>query len=197
MKHLLTCLALLVLVSLTGCESEVDEGHAATAVEEPSTTHADNFEGTEEDRVALIEAITKQRQAIEARKEELSRNELSTESMREQIKQKWSKLDYYADGGEVLRIKTYPYEGVSTRTEEFYFQEGELIYAIIEDNGVESTEAEEQEGKVYYYWKGTFIEERNNSGEEEEGIRNSDEERLESEAMEYLDLYQQHFGNFN
>ena len=154
----------------------------------------DEFEGSAEERAALMEKINQERTSIEARKNELTRHELSTKTLREQIKQKWSKLHYYSEGNEVVRVKTYPYDGISTRTEEFYFNDGSLIFAIIQDQGLdEGTAGETGDRKEYYYWNGQFVGERQDTVEKERSIRHSDEERLESEAAEYLEIYREHF----
>lgn len=145
------------------------------------------------DTTALVAAIDAKREAIERRVDSLTRKSLSTSDLREQIKQKWSKIDFYVDGNQVVRVKTYPHSGVSTRTEEFYFDGGQLMYAYIQDHGSEAHErgGPRTEGKEYYYSQGKFVTEKNRTGEAERTIRHSDEERLEQEAVEYLALYAQ------
>lgn len=175
--HSLLLVALLILCSACASDTESTEGEAAT-------TYAQ--------RAELIDTITQQRKDIEARNSELTRYEVSTDSLREQIKQKWSRIHFYADGDTLLRVKTYPHDEVSTRTEEFYFQDGQLITAVIQDAG--TTADEDKEGqKAYFYSGGEVVGERNTSGEKERTIRESDAEQLQSEAREYLEIYRTHF----
>jgi hypothetical protein len=144
----------------------------------------------EGEKAGLMASIETRRKAIEAR-DSLVRKTVATTGLREQIKQKWSRIDYYADGDQVVRIKTYPHAQVSTRTEEFYFDGGQLMYAYIEDKGTEDKErgGARTGGKEYFFARGKFVGEKNWSGEQEHSIRYSDEERLEQEALEYLELY--------
>ena len=152
---------------------------------------SDEFKGSAEEREKLVAEITQQRMAIEARKSTLKQQEVSTAKLNERIKQKWSKIHFYSENGELVRVKTYPHPGISTRTEEFYYQDGDLIFAYIEDDGTteDETGGAHQDGKEYYYHKGQFVEEKNMSGEKEYSIRHSDEERLEAEATEYQDIF--------
>lgn len=173
--HTLSTLALVGLACLSSCSG-------------PGSAQEDTVTG---DTTAMVASINAKRDAIERRLESLARKTLPTSGLREQIKQKWSKIDFYVDGNAVVRLKTYPHPGVSTRTEEFYFDGGQLIYANIQDRGVDAHErgGAHAAGKEYYYAQGKFVAERNQSGESEHTIRHSDEERLEQEAMEYLQLY--------
>ena len=151
--------------------------------------HGDN-EVMSGDPTALVAAIDAKRKAIEAKAEKLTHKTLSTTDLRPQVKQKWSKIEYYVDGSQVARIKTYPHAQVSERTEEFYFDRGELMYAYIQDRGAQDHErGGPRAGKEYYYAGGKFVTEKNSSSEPEHTIRHSDEERLEQEALEYLALY--------
>lgn len=143
-------------------------------------------------RDSLMTATDALRSSIEAAADTIQPLEMSTEAMRQQIAQKWSKIHYYVSNREVIRIKTYPHEAVSKRTEEFYFQNGQLVMAVIEDDGSgEKGKSKEQLSKVYYYYNGKPLGEMNNSAEKETAIRESDAERLLQEANEYLELMAQ------
>lgn len=161
---------------LAGCGSMAEKGDA--------------FQGSSAERDRIVAAITQERMAIEARKSELTKKEVSTEKLNERIKQKWSKLDFYSENGTLIRIKTYPHASISTRTEEFYFRDGKLMLAYIEDEGTQSESGgAHATGKEYYYDNGRFVAERDMSGEKERSIRHSDEERLEAEAIEYQGIF--------
>lgn len=167
--------ALVLLVGACASETETAEiDTAATTGDEPA---------------AQMETIRQQRSAIEARVDDLTRYTVSTDTLREQIRQKWSELHFYAAGDTLLRVKTYPHEDVSTRTEEFYFEDGELIAAVIQDAGTTADENAAGQ-KAYYYADGEFVGEQNDTDEPEQSVRTSDAERLQAEAMEYLDLFQ-------
>ncbi|MEO7917737.1 MAG: hypothetical protein ABIR16_08850 [Dokdonella sp.] len=151
---------------------------------------SDQFQGSAAERDQMISSITKERLSIEARKDQLTKQEVSTTKLNERIKQKWSKLDFYSENGKLVRIKSYPHPNISTRTEEFYFRDGQLILAYVEDDGTKpEAGAVHTKGKEYYYANGRFVAERNLSGEKEHGIRNSDEEGLEAEALEYHEIF--------
>lgn len=116
--------------------------------------------------------------------------EIATESLRAKISQKWEKIHFYLLEGEVVRIKTYPYQNISARTEEFYLSEGALILAVVEDNG-ESDRGKslEEFDKAYYFYQGEIVKEIHSENENEYGIKDSDGEELLSEVQEYLDIY--------
>jgi hypothetical protein len=138
---------------------------------------------------SMVTVIDAERAKTEGNLKAFQRKTLPTKDLRPQIKQKWSKLEFYSDNGKIVRIKTYPYEQISHRTEEFYFREGKLILAFIEDEGSGSRgKSEKRAGKTYYFFNDNVIKEDNPTGEKETSIRNSDGERLLQEAQEYLTL---------
>ena len=152
---------------------------------------------TEADIEALSQEIDQYRAEVEASVKNIEPVEISTSDLRAKIAQKWSKIHYYLnESGDVIRVKTYPYETISKRTEEFYFKDGQLVLAAVEDNGEgEPGKEKDQIDKLYYYFgdKG-FAEERHTS-EEEHQIRNSDSEELLVEAEEYLEIYNKANGH--
>jgi len=82
---------------------------------------------------SLVQVIDSRRSQIESLSTEPI--EISTASLRSTLKQKWSKILFYLEGSELVKIKTYPYPGISERTEEFYIDNSKLIFVEIEDNG--------------------------------------------------------------
>ncbi len=133
---------------------------------------------------SIIKVIDAERERIETGLEKFQKNTLQTKDMREQVKQKWSKLDYYSENNQVVRIKSYPYKQISERTEEFYFCNGALILAFIEDHGASNKgKSDQRKGKTFYFHNDTIIKEINDTDEPadtDEGIK------LLKEAHEYL-----------
>lgn len=169
----------LVASCANNAENQADSSAEATENEQEATAEDLNVD-------SLQTSIESYRVNIEDNLDNYERQEMSTEGMREQISQKWAMIHYYMDGDELVRVKTYPHEETSTRTEEFYFQDGELVCAVIEDDGLsEQGKESDLKGKAYYYHDGTAIAEMNNTGETEYSIRDSDAERLMQEAKEY------------
>ncbi|MCB0509248.1 MAG: hypothetical protein H6579_11025 [Chitinophagales bacterium] len=118
--------------------------------------------------------------------------EVSTENLREKIKQKWSKIHFYVQNGLILKVKTYPYEGISNRTEEFYADESGLILVVIEDNGQgEKGKAKDELDKMYYFHLDELVLELSKENEAEFSVRNGDAEELLAEFKEYQEIYQQ------
>jgi NAD(P)-dependent dehydrogenase (short-subunit alcohol dehydrogenase family) len=116
--------------------------------------------------------------------------ELTTDLLRAKIKQKWSRIHFYTANGALVRVKTYPHEGISTRTEEFYFKDDALVAAVIEDDGSGGRgENPADFDKAYYFHNGALVKEINKGKEREYGIRNSDAEELLQEAAEYMDIF--------
>lgn len=138
----------------------------------------------------LVQAIDEKRTAIER-----SIGEpliLNSTDLKEKIKQKWERVDFYVLDDELVRIKTHPYEQVSKRTEEFYLEGGNLILAVIEDDGsTERGKSNDQIDKLYYFHEGEIIKEQRAERETDYNIRASDSEELLGEFQEYLDIYKE------
>jgi len=195
-KELIVFAASLAMVACTNASPNSEEDMAT------STEHHDEKEMMDEDMehkeetnvdyTDAVAAIDQSRESIETAVESIEPMEISTEGLREQIKQKWRKIHFYAKDGNVIRIKTYPYSEISKRTEEFYFENGNLVLAVIEDDGDGAMHGREKAemSKMYYFKNGKLIHEVNNTTEEETTIRQSDGERLLQEAKEYMEIYE-------
>ena len=186
-------LALLALFGITVVACQNPENAGAPAEDVPAESQ--NQEATEAsgnsemNKDSLAEAAMNYRAEIEGKVAELRRDSLTTDSLRPQIRQKWAMIHFYYHNNELVRVKTYPHQNVSKRTEEFYYRAGNLVAAVIEDNGLsEEGYGREDDDKAYYYHEGEMVAEVNKSGESEYSIRKSDAERLRQEAEEYRDL---------
>lgn len=160
-------------------ETENSTNEVVTPTEEVTTE-------PEIDVDALVKEIDDKRASIEASIETYT--EMSTADMREKIKQKWEKIHFYTQGDKVIRIKTYPYKSISTRTEEFYLDdEQQLLLAVIEDNGAgDKGKSKDDLDKMYYYHNDKMIFEQRGTEEDEYSVKDSDAEELLEEVMEYL-----------
>ena len=141
------------------------------------------------DTTLLMNTIDNKRLEIENQLDQIDRIVVETDSLRAKIKQKWSRIHFYLIDGKVVRIKTYPYPEISERTEEFYFNEGDLILVTIEDNGLGKPGKEKgQIDKMFYFHQGFFLTEYSASKERNHGVIKFEGEELMQEAQEYLSL---------
>jgi hypothetical protein len=139
---------------------------------------------------STVKVIEAENARIEANLKSLTKTSLKTTDLREQIKQKWSVIDFYTENSQIVKIITLPYPQITKRTEEFTFQNGKLILAVIADKGIaEGPDEEKSIDKEYYYVDNKCVKEDNRSNEKETTIRESDSERLLQEALEYLELF--------
>jgi len=137
---------------------------------------------------SLVSAADQRRTEIE--NAETTPMEVFTSDLKEKIKQKWERIHFYTLDGNIVRIKTYPYENISKRTEEFYLQDGELFMAVIEDDGTgERGKTAEEIDKIYYIADGELVHEINKSEEQEYSLRKSDAEELQAEVREYIQIF--------
>lgn len=187
----------LLSFSLISCSTESKKEEKASEdksekVQDNATEEMKSEEATlsEEEVDQLIAEINTKRKEIESGR--FDQKEVSTGEMRAKVNQKWEKIHFYSKDGVVYRIKSYPHASVSKRTEEFYFDKGKLILAIVEDDGSgEKGKAEEELDKMYYYHNDEVIHEYKSEAEKEYSIKSSDGEELLQEAAEYLDVYHQ------
>ena len=145
------------------------------------------------DTAKMIAPINQQRQVIEEEIVSITPVVIKTDKMREKIKQKWSSIDYYVIDGQVVRLKTYPHPEISKRTEEFYFENGQLILAVVEDNGEgERGKGAEEIDKMFYYVDGQFFFElKRNMKVKIDEFSEIDAKELQKEAQEYMEIYQE------
>lgn len=118
------------------------------------------------ERVTAIEAYVKSVEAklppdgAEGTGDNLKRKEkdLSDDSFEDVTKEKWAKMDTYYDGDKLKRLKVYSAEG-EKKTEEFYFHDGKLIFAFIENDGMgKKGDKSEAKGDKFYFGNEGLIE---------------------------------------
>jgi hypothetical protein len=184
-KNIITLGLLCLVLGITSCTAN-KEPKSETKQEtkqEGATTVDINPENA-----LSVEKIDALRAEVEALK--VAPIEMTTENLRAKTKQKWKKLHFYAENGVVRKVKTYPHEASSKRTEEFYIFEGNLVLVVIEDNGDgPKGKAKSDIDKMYYFSQGKLIQELNKEKQSEYTIRDSDAEELIAEFNEYIELY--------
>lgn len=137
-----------------------------------------------------VEEIDNVRSEIESL--EITPIVVSTSELREKIKQKWSKIHFYVQNDNVVKVKTYPYPEVSKRTEEFYANADGLVLVAIEDDGDGMKgKSKDEIDKMYYFNNGKVLDEVKKNEKSEYTIKESDPEELLSEFNEYLEIYEQ------
>ena len=154
-------------------------------------------EAVDEDAPVVVEDLEKLVMSINQKRTDIENNlgdpmMVATDGLSEKVKQKWSKFHFYTVDGNVVRVKTYPHEGISSRTEEFYVDNNMLILAVIEDDGLGERGKEIDDlDKLYYYENNEFVIERHKEDEKEYSLRISDAEELMIEFKEYMDIYKE------
>ncbi|WP_340063104.1 hypothetical protein [Ascidiimonas aurantiaca] len=190
MKRIKLAAVLAIGILLYSCNTAKKEAKEPDTVQKIVTPEEDG-DKTALNTDSLVASIDKKRATIESTIGEPV--VIYTDSLREKIKQKWQKMHYYVIDGEVVRIKTYPYEQITSRTEEFYVDKGNLVLVVIEDHGdAERGKPKDQLDKLYYFYNGLLIKEKHSGEEPEYTIKESDGEELASEFNEYVDIYKTH-----
>jgi len=179
---------------LFSCEeqSTTNEDQLSSSKTETSNPEFENEDESSSNEVdeSKIASIDSYRRKVENKIDKPL--EIRSDQLREKTKQKWHKVHFYLEDGKVVRIKSYPHEGISERTEEFYLMDNQLVLAVIEDHGLGERGKELEEiDKVYYFNNGELIKEIGSEKESEFSIRNSDAEELLSEVKEYLNVYKE------
>ncbi|MGB6035463.1 MAG: hypothetical protein WBG42_04290 [Cryomorphaceae bacterium] len=143
----------------------------------------------------LRSEISDYRRSIENSKTELEKGTLSLTQARAEISTNWQKLDYYTTNDKVVRIKTYPSAENGAKTEEFYFKDDRLVFAIAENEGaINDTVPEKETAEGFYYSNGELIVDE--SFEITEATQEEKDEmdlatKLQDEGKEYLSLVYQ------
>jgi len=183
MKNILIYVAVVIALVYSGCTSEKGKNIG----EKKSDTQKISTDKPNVNQFS-VEQIDKIRQETEAL--QIKAVEVSTKDLREKIKQKWSKIHFYAQNGVLIKVKTYPHEKISKRTEEFYANKDGLVLVVIEDNG-EGNKGKSKDilDKMYYFNDGKIIKEINNAKEKEYSVKEGDAEELLSEFKEYSEIY--------
>ncbi len=139
-----------------------------------------------------IAANEKMKAAIEAAASGYAKKEidLKKSAANESIKQEWAKMDVYSDSAGIRKIKLYPYQGISQRSEEFYYNNGKMFFAFISDSGLSNENKDENlPGKEFHFMGEKLLKYDDKSGDKE---NNAAEEKKMYElrlAMEAEELY--------
>jgi hypothetical protein len=175
--------SLILIAACTQRPAVEAEDNLTEAAEDKTITE----EARQLDTNLIINTIDNKRLEIENQLDQIDRVVIETGSLRAKIRQKWARIHYYFIDGKVVRIKTYPHEGISTRTEEFYFNEGDLILVTIEDEGLGKRGKEKGLiDKMFYFHEGLFLTEFTSVKERDYNIKEAESSELLQEAGEYL-----------
>lgn len=193
MKSIKLTFAICSLVFFMSCDNlTVEKTVSQESAKEESLNEEETLYTENINVDSLVAAANAMRAEIE--NADVAPMEVSTDGLKEKIKQKWEKIHFYTLDGNLVRIKTYPHENITNRTEEFYLEKGELFLAVIEDDGTgERGKSSEEIDKMYYYEDGELVHEIHKTEEREYSMRKSDAEELQTEVREYIDIYQSRF----
>lgn len=176
-----------LIISVLMCTVLVLSNRALPAQEKPKADHPAMMSSSSS-HDAAITRIMKYREEGEKklRENRFQKKEvmLKGENIKESIRQKWSKMDAYYDGGKLVRLQLYPHEGVSERTEEFYVIDDKLVFAFIQDKGPKHEGRDMGEpGKEFYFENGKLIKFEDRSGEKE--MHAADEQKMYETRLPY------------
>ncbi|MCC6866758.1 MAG: hypothetical protein IT280_11435 [Ignavibacteria bacterium] len=168
-------------------KDEKTDKQTVTDTTKKTTPPADNTE--------LLAKLKKFREDVETKRNEnkLTQKvvEFKGDSFRENLKQKWAKMDAYYDGDKLVRIKVYPHTGISERTEEFYLMDGKLVFVFIKDQGLKKEpEDKNTRGKNMYFSDDKIISYEDLSGEKDNVNEDKKvyEAKLPAEAKELMEI---------
>ncbi|CAN5451391.1 hypothetical protein BH18VER1_BH18VER1_06220 [soil metagenome] len=137
-----------------------------------------------------VEAIDSYIREVERKASSLTRKEqaLSPEQLKKVTDENWTKVHTYWDGKALKRMNLYPASG-SQKTEEIYYQNDELVFVFVEENGVgkEHLDADEK-GDKYYFASGKLIGAKSADGKEldmkdPDSRKMADKSKKESQAV--------------
>lgn len=91
-------------------------------------------------------------------------------SVNEEVKQKWKKAIVYEDSlKRILRIKLMPHEGISERSEEYYYNDDLMFMVFIADKGAKTDGKDEgKPGKELHFFGNKLIKYDDKSGDRED-----------------------------
>ena len=142
-------------VTIAICAVLITGALAAVAEEKPKTT-TESTDQKADERLPRIDAMVTK---VEGGMAKLTRKEatLKPEALAKATDEKWAKIHTYADGKKIERLKVYP-PGDSQKTEEFYYNAGQLILVFIEPAGAgkKGHDAKAKGTKYYFDDKGLF-----------------------------------------
>jgi hypothetical protein len=190
MKHFFTIAILCSSLSFWSCSNTETEKSSETETAAEIENETDVTE--EQNAVQLRNEIEQYRQTIENTKADLEKGTIDLSEARAEISQDWQKLDFYKSGDKVVRIKTYPSAAKGGKTEEFYFIDDQLVFALLENEGIEKYSMEDEiSGEAFYYHNGEIIVSEDfemSEVTEQEKSEMTQANKLQSEAKDYLQL---------
>lgn len=155
-------------IAVTVCAALAAGTLAAFATEESKPKANSNVNATDTKSVAAsnnkksddqVRKIDAHVVKVEESLSKLTRKEtmLKPDALVKVTDEKWSKMHTYSDGASLERLKVYPSPG-SQKTEEFYYDNGNLVFVFVEAEGAgkEGHDANAKGTKYYFGDKGLF-----------------------------------------
>lgn len=183
MKNFKISPAFLLLIGLFSCAESTTEN---TVVDEPEIV-VPEMEAVELDNAVIMRnEIDDYRRNIEKSQAELTKTSIDLSAARADLSSGWQAMDVYTSDETVKRIKTYPAAANEGSSEEFYFRDHQLVFALTRKNTDEL-----EGGDPYYFYQGELIigsDFKITAATEEEKSRLTSGTELQDRAEEYLKL---------
>ena len=185
MKIRLAALLLIFFVIFTACNNNDSESAKTQPIVNPANDSATDYS-------KQIADNEKMKADIEAAASRYTKKEidLRKSAANESIKQEWAKMDVYSDSTGIRKIKLYPHQSISQRSEEFYYNNGKMFFTFISDSGLNNENKDENlPGKEFHFMGEKLLKYDDKSGDKE---NNGAEEKKMYElrlAIEAEELY--------
>jgi len=183
----------LIFLFVTGCGKD-SEKNTTNMNQNKMTDTMKTQKTTTVNTDEIVARIQKLRMDTENRLKDMTKKEidLSNKTQESEIDElKWDKMDAFFDGGKLLRFELFPQKAKSTRTEEFYFNDGKLAFAVINSKGADLKEGKDEgtPEREFYFDNDKLVKYVNKSGVEDrnaEDVKKEFEVKLVDEANDFM-----------
>jgi hypothetical protein len=192
-KNILFLFIPLTLICCTVSETEkveVKEQVTLNPIDDADSTaarEADIMVTAPQNAIAMRDEINDYRETIENSLIDFEKGRVNLNAARKALSKDWHEMNFHKNEEKVVRIQTFPQLGDTSRTEEYYFINDELVFAVI---GKESSTTEAA-ADSFYYENGEIIVEQDYdassaSVSEKEILRLGT--RIQNQAKDYLEF---------
>lgn len=153
LQNLILIIGLMVLsFMIFSCKTSIKSSSTVT-------TDTGNYIGLNEEQI--INKISEFRQQGEAmlRDNKFTKKEISLqgENTTPKLKKNWDKADLYYDGDKLKRIQLYPKKNYGEDTQEFYVQNGNVVFAFLQKGEKHEGRDTGEDGIEVYFNNGKII----------------------------------------